>query len=284
MRRPLLTACSSALIVLLIAAGANARAPANPPTPVSPAAKQDREQGCLSGSSGGGAGAGASTAGAASTVPSASAETGNPIIDQGSSYHYRSTITAITPATAGLSVHVLEFADRLLLRNRTGRAVTVYGYCGEPYARILGDGTVEENLRSPAVYLNTNFYANAVVPASASATAAPKWSVIDRTGQFEWHDHRIHWMSPVTPPQVKDKSKLTKIFNWEVPIAVGDRTGSVDGQLFWTPATSSTPVAAIVSFVVVVLASVALVIVVRRRRRRVGDDSGSRPAASGEAW
>ena len=44
-------------------------------------------------------------------------ESGNPIDDQGSSYHYRTYITSITPKVPGLSVEVLEFADRLLLRN-----------------------------------------------------------------------------------------------------------------------------------------------------------------------
>ena len=56
---------------------------------------------------------------------------------QGSSYHYRTYITSITPRAPGLSVEVLEFADRLLLRNHTGKTVTVYGYSGEPYARVL---------------------------------------------------------------------------------------------------------------------------------------------------
>ena len=46
-------------------------------------------------------------------------------------------------------------------------------------------------------------------------------------------DHRIHWMSPVVPPQVKDQEKRTKIFDWQVPIEVGSRRGAVAGELFW---------------------------------------------------
>jgi hypothetical protein len=206
---------------------------------------------------------------------SAAQESGNPINDQGSSFHYRSYVTGIEPKVAGLELQVLEFADRLLLRNHTGRTVTIFGYSREPYARVLGNGTVEVNKRSPAFYLNQSFYGAVTVPASASSTAPPQWSVVDRTGQFEWHDHRIHYMSPAVPAQVKDKSKLTKIFSWQVPIEVGTKMGIVNGQLFWTPEQgSSTPVAAIVALVAIVLLALLVVVVVRRRR--------SGPPASGQ--
>jgi len=216
-------------------------------------------------------------------------ESGNPINDQGSSYHYRTYITSVTPKAPGLSVEVLEFADRLLLRNHTGKTVTIYGYSGEPYARVLPEGGAEQNARSPAVYLNTSFYANVTVPPSASASATPRWQAVDRTGQFEWHDHRIHWMSPVTPPQVKDTGKRTKIFDWTVPIKVGTQPGAISGELFWVPESSKAPIGAIVAFVAIAVIGLLMVLLVRRRRRR-----GSRPdgevgdaaqgSASREAW
>ena len=195
-------------------------------------------------------------------------ESGSPINDQGSNYNYRSTITSIAPSQPGLQLEVLEFADRLVLTNHTGKTVTVYGYQGEPYARVLADGAVEVNTRSPAYYLNQNFYGDVNVPSSASPTATPDWTVIDRTGQLEWHDHRIHWMSPALPPQVKNKGKRTKIFNWQVPIQVGATPGTVDGQLFWVPEEGTkTPIAAIVALAVIVIAGLAFVFVVRKRRR-----------------
>jgi hypothetical protein len=220
---------------------------------------------------------------AVAAVPNPATESGNPISDQGSNYNYRSNITSIAPHVPGLSLQVLEFADRMLLINHTGRTVTIYGYDGEPYARVLGNGTVEQNLRSTAVYLNTNFYADVTPPASASTNplTPPEWQVVDKTGQFEWHDHRIHWMSPQTPPQVKNKDKLTKIFNWTVPISVGAQKGTVDGQLFWTPENSKAPVGAIVALVIVLLGSAGLVIVVRRRRRRSAAAGGN---SSTEVW
>jgi hypothetical protein len=217
-------------------------------------------------------------AGAATTT-----ESGSPINDQGSNYHYRSNITGVTPSVPGLSLEVLEFADRLLLTNHTGRTVTVYGYQGEPYARVLANGTAEQNTRSPATYLNTSFYGNVTVPTSANPSAPPHWVVIDRTGQFEWHDHRIHWMSPLTPPQVKDKSKRTLIFDWQVPIRVGAQAGTVNGQLFWTPESSHASTAVIVLGVAIALLGLMFVLYVRRRRARTGADPGSGAAPGHDA-
>ncbi len=200
-------------------------------------------------------------------------ESGSPINDQGSNFNYRSNITHVTPSVPGLSLEVLEFADRLLLRNHTGKTVTVYGYQGEPYARVLADGTAEQNANSPATYLNTSFYGNVTVPASANPSASPHWVVVDRTGQFEWHDHRIHWMSPLTPPQVKDKRKRTLVFDWQVPIRVGATAGAVNGQLFWTPDTSHASTAVIALGVTIGVLGLLFVLFVRRRRTRAGENS-----------
>lgn len=216
---------------------------------------------------------------ASAAAPNAStSESSSPIADQGSNYNYRSEITSIAPDVKGLGIEVLEFADRLVLTNHTGKTVTVYGYSGEPYARVQPDGTTEQNVRSPAVYLNTNFYGNVTVPPSANASLPPRWVMVDRTGTFEWHDHRIHWMSPVTPPQVKDKSRRTKIFDWSVPISVGAQRGVVAGQLFWVPDSSKAPLAAVVALVAMVLLAIGFVVWVRRRRASgggSGDDRGS---------
>ena len=232
----------------------------------------------------------AGASGAAAASVSTSTEASNPINDQGSSYEYRSNITAVTPSVPGLSFQVLEFADRILMTNHTGKTVTIYGYEGEPYARVLANGTAEQNVRSPATYLNTNFYAQVTVPPIASSSAPPKWEVVDRTGEFEWHDHRIHWMSPVPPTKVKNKSKRTLIFSWAVPISVGSSKGAIDGQLFWTPESSKAPLAVIILGVAIVIAGLAFVVVVRRRRARAAPAGGGGGQARGlggsaeEAW
>ena len=75
----------------------------------------------------------------------------------------------------GLSVEVLEFADRLLLRNHTGKTVTIYGYSGEPYARLLpnGVGRTEQALagRLPQHQLLRQRHG----PPSANAARADGW-------------------------------------------------------------------------------------------------------------
>ena len=42
-------------------------------------------------------------------------------------------------------------------------------------------------------------------------------------------------MSQQPPPQVQDKTKRTKIFDWTVPLKIGAAAGAIAGTLFWTP-------------------------------------------------
>lgn len=215
----------------------------------------------------------------------------NPLNDQGSNPDYRSYITSVTPAAHGLGLLILRFADGLQLTNRTGRTVVIYGYQGEPYARVLANGTVQLNVRSPAVYLNTNYYGTVAVPPSADPQAAPQWATAYSTGVFEWHDHRIHWPSPILPKQVTNKSKRTFITNWTVPITVGAQRGTIAGQLFWVPQSSSSGSGPIIALAIVLVLAIALVLFVRRRRARGGGADGGadggaplEPQPAREAW
>jgi hypothetical protein len=206
-------------------------------------------------------------------APAASAHQGNP--------NYRSVIDAVSPKVSGVSLQVLNLDDRLELRNTSGRTVVVEGYNGEPYARLLADGTVQVNRRSPAFYLNDDRFAQVKVPATAKPSATPQWQLVDKAGRFEWHDHRIHWMSEVPPKQVTDTSERTKVFDWKVPVRVGAERGAVTGTLFWQPtAGGGAPVAAIAGFGVIVVLGAAAVVVVRRRRAA----AERAPGAEVEAW
>ena len=205
-------------------------------------------------------------------APAAAAHEGDP--------HYLSRIDRIAPATDGVTVEVLNRDDRLLLHNTSDVDVLIEGYDEEPYARVRADGTVEVNLDSEAYYLNDDRFARVDVPAGVDGEGAPRWKVVGRTGRFEWHDHRFHWMSEAKPPQVEDESVRTKVFDWEIPIAVGGERGAIAGTLFWTPLPGGgPPLAAIFGFAAFAIACCLAVFVVRYRRRAAQE----RPAAA-EAW
>jgi hypothetical protein len=195
-------------------------------------------------------------------APNAPAHGGNP--------DFRSEFRAIAPAVPGLEVQVLNYDDRLLLINRTGKTVIVRGYEREPYARLRSDGTVEVNRRSPSYYLNEERYGGTPVPKAAAPDARPQWSEVSKTGRFETHDHRIHWMSKgTTPPQVKDEDKRTKVFNWQVPIEIGTQSAAITGTLFWQPSSGGgIPSVAIFALAALVVLTVVLFVVSRRVRAR----------------
>jgi hypothetical protein len=195
--------------------------------------------------------------------------------------HFESVVRQ-APAGAGIKIQVLNRDDRLLLINRGGKDVTIQGYDGEPYARVLANGAVEVNTNSPAYYLNDDRYGHVKVPANADAKAPPRWKVEDRTGRFEWHDHRIHWMVKTTPPQVHDEHRKTKIFDWAVPVSVGGTGTKIAGTLYWAPLSAGAPAGLLLGSLAVLVVLGILIVVIRRRR--LGDAPAASSGEAKEAW
>jgi hypothetical protein len=215
------------------------------------------------------------------TATPAFAHAGNP--------NYESLVRGVTPQMPGFTVDVLNGDDRLEVQNSGRRTVTIYGYNRnpkDPYIRMSPGGKVEVNVRSPAYYLNQDRFLGAKVPASADPKAPPQWKVVERSGRYEFHDHRMHWMSTSVPQQVKDKSKRTKIVDWNVPLSAQGAPGEINGELFWRGSGPGAPVGAFIAFGVIVLLGIASVVVVRRRRAAsTGAGGDPAPAAPrGEAW
>jgi hypothetical protein len=185
-------------------------------------------------------------------------------------------LSQVNSAPAGVEVTVLSRDDRLLLQNKSGKDVVVEGYEEEPYARIAADGTVSVNTNSKAYYINDERDGQVPVPGGVDSKGEPQWKEVSKTGRFEWHDHRMHWMSKGDPEQVKDKSVRTKVFDWKVPVEVDGRPASITGTLFWTPtAGGSVPWALIGGLT---LAAIALLVGLTRLRHR------RRPTEAADAW
>jgi hypothetical protein len=198
---------------------------------------------------------------------------------------YRSVIDRVTPQVPGVSFQVLSYDSYFQLLDQHGHEVVIYGYDGEPYARVLRDGTVEVNERSPALYLNDTRFPTTQVPPIANPKAPPKWKTVDDSGTFLWHDHRMHYGSTATPPQVTDTSRKTKIFDYTVPLRIDGRKGAIDGTLYWVGAANTSKLPFILAGIVIVLGGGALVLLTRRRDRDDEDDEAPRsdePAK--EAW
>jgi hypothetical protein len=174
--------------------------------------------------------------------------------------NWKTTLVGVTPATAGLTVKVVENGSRLEAINR-GPEVTVFGYESEPYLRI-GPAGVFINTVSPAAYLNCS-RTGCPVPALADARGAPRWQQISTGQTILWHDHRIHWMGQQLPPEVARAPGARHVqAHWSVAMAQGPTIIPVTGDYTWVPGPTPVP------WLLVALALVGVGLVVARSRSR----------------
>ncbi|HEX3324490.1 MAG TPA: hypothetical protein VHR65_05060 [Solirubrobacterales bacterium] len=199
----------------------------------------------------------------------------------GGNPNYRSVIDRVTPNAPGVHFEVLAYDAYFELRDQHGHEVLIYGYEGEPYARVLKDGTVQVNERSPAYYLNDTRYPTAEVPAIANPKAPPKWKAVGSDGTFLWHDHRMHYGSTAIPPQVTDQHRKTKVYDYEIPLRIDGQKGAIDGTLYWVGSPNPSKLPFIVGGAAFLVVGGALVLFLRRRRGSK-DESADEPAK--EAW
>lgn len=198
-----------------------------------------------------------------------------------------SELRGLRPETPGIDLQVVERDRFLRLENKTGATVVVAGYAEEPFLRFQPSGQVEVNARSPSKFVSEDRFGKRPVPASANASAAPRWQAVSSDGSYQWFDHRIHYMAPGVPPEVKDPAKPTKVFDWTVPMEVSGKKVRALGTVNWDPTKeeedSGSSVLPIVLGGIGLVAVVAAVALMLRRRRRA-----PAPAVEGksgkEAW
>ncbi|MDQ1369006.1 MAG: hypothetical protein QOF20_1359 [Acidimicrobiaceae bacterium] len=172
--------------------------------------------------------------------------------------NWRTTLSSITPATAGLTVRVVENGSRLEVTNH-GPEVVVLGYDAEPYLRIGPQG-VFINTRSPAAYLNCS-RSGCSVPPIADSNAAPKWEQFSSGRTALWHDHRIHWMGNQLPPEVARAPGERHVqAQFTITMLQGPNRITVRGEYTWVPGPGPFPWLVLAA----ALAAVAVVVAVTR--------------------
>lgn len=158
---------------------------------------------------------------------------------------FRSEVDRVVPEVDGVRASVVGGDGFLVIEVDEGIEVDVPGYGGEPYVRFRADGTVEENLRSPARYLNEDRDGNVEPPPDADGDAEPEWEVVADDGRWAWHDHRIHYMGGGDPPR--------RVVEWEVPITVDGEEVVIHGSYRRLAAPSPLPWVALAAVVTLAL-------------------------------
>ena len=173
---------------------------------------------------------------------------------------FSSEVTSVEPDPGGFTVETAGGDSFLALTVDEGTEVVVLGYEGEPYLRFSADGTVEQNLNSPATYINDDRYgANDLAPERLQGvdvtTLEPEWEEVATDGSFAWHDHRTHEMRPDSPVARGES------YPWSAPVVleVGGTQVEVNGEI-----TFVADVSPLLWFALALVVGVALILLAGR--------------------
>jgi hypothetical protein len=150
----------------------------------------------------------------------------------------RSIVESVVPASTGTRFDIVGSDAFMRVRVSRGHAVEISGYEGEPFVKIDRSGTVWVNDRSQTLAISaTRYGSSSPVENTAGPTdEEPKWSRVRGDGTYVWHDHRVHWMSPTTPPTLNDVGLVQK---WALPVRIDGVATVVSGSLYMRAAPGS---------------------------------------------
>jgi hypothetical protein len=151
--------------------------------------------------------------------------------------NYVSRIVAV-PELPGVTWRIYNNDEFLGVENTSDTDLVVPSYDSSderpvPYLRIGPEG-VFANRNSSAYFLNQTRYIT-VQPPPGVGQGQPDWVMISGQHRYAWHDHRIHWMAPKPPAQVRGATTQVKVNSWAVPFIYGGQSHVVEGVLLWSP-------------------------------------------------
>ena len=178
------------------------------------------------------------------TVPAVAAQA-----DPARPTNFESTVLSAQPELpSGIDLAIVGGDAFLSLRVDQGIEVMVPDYTQgpgttpPPYLRFEADGTVSVNEASAAAVINDARYGRA--GASIDLDEPPRWTTVATDGTYAWHDHRVHWMTPTTPPTMAGTRRIDMGGDegtWEVDLIVDGVPTVVTGELLLLPAPSPVP-------------------------------------------
>ncbi len=135
-------------------------------------------------------------------------------------------VTTVSPSLLE-SVKVDIVGTDTFVRIRSdGHEVVIPGYEQEAYIEISADNVVRVNVNSITYLLNQTRYGSDVPEVT---TDEVKWETVSTSGEYMWHDHRVHWMSQKPPATINDDGLIQ---TWVMPLTVDAQEFTVSGELY----------------------------------------------------
>ena len=141
-------------------------------------------------------------------------------------------VTTVEPSLPdGVKVDIVG-TDTFVRVRSEGHQVTIPGYEQEPYIEVAPSGEVRVNTTSITYLLNQTRYGSNVPSITSDKVT---WEVVSTSGEYMWHDHRVHWMSTKPPATMNDDGLIQE---WVIPIVVDQQSITISGQLYLRDAAS----------------------------------------------
>lgn len=148
---------------------------------------------------------------------------------------YVATVTS-EPVNPDITVRLLHgasgSADALVLHNRSGEPVTIFGASGEPAIRI-GPDEVQINTNSTVGRLADLNRDYSGVAGAVDETKPPQWTTASGGSNATWLDPRLR--TPDAQSEPDDPDTVQEVGRWEVPMEVAGDEERLAGVVEWQP-------------------------------------------------
>lgn len=123
----------------------------------------------------------------------------------------------------------------VFLSNETGREVTVLGPEDEPFLRFTADGVLA-NVHSPAFADDLRASGQGLAAtATVDPDAEPEWIEVASQPRHAWLENRARYPEEQPPAEVTERGETTVLMEWSVPLLVGERRITLEGETLWVP-------------------------------------------------